>query len=198
MQRTLSNMQAINSIMLLVFFACPIHRSESSTPSNPTKQFFDDIQTRPVLTYQCYQSGNSIDAPGSVNYTILWYGIDKNADAFFGQTWSAINGTPDSYTRTSQRQNRYVWLRRHLRDDRKRGTGREVRKGAAAEATGRKLYVSVSLFSDIGHAGWYVCGWLRRREGPRKDAELAEYESRPTIRATGHLPLSTGDAVSAA
>ncbi|KAM7315479.1 uncharacterized protein ISCGN_005262 [Ixodes scapularis] len=92
-------MQAINSIMLLVFFACPIHRSESSTPSNPTKQFFDDIQTRPVLTYQCYQSGNSIDAPGSVNYTILWYGIDKNADAFFGQTWSAINGTPDSYTR---------------------------------------------------------------------------------------------------
>ncbi|EEC19104.1 secreted protein, putative [Ixodes scapularis] len=85
--------------MLLVFFACPIHRSESSTPSNPTKQFFDDIQTRPVLTYQCYQSGNSIDAPGSVNYTILWYGIDKNTDAFFGQTWSAINGTPDSYTR---------------------------------------------------------------------------------------------------
>ncbi|KAM7282323.1 putative 3',5'-cyclic phosphodiesterase pde-5 isoform X2 [Ixodes scapularis] len=40
-----------------------------------------------------------------------------------------------------------------------------------------------------------VCGWLRRREGPRKDAELAEYESRPTIRATGRLPLSTGDAL---
>ncbi|KAM7314520.1 uncharacterized protein ISCGN_004304 [Ixodes scapularis] len=50
-------------------------------------------------------------------------------------------------------------------------------------------------------SGWWVCrvcGWLRRREGPRKDAKLAEYESRPTIRATGRLPLSTGDAVSAA
>ncbi|CAN7979825.1 unnamed protein product [Ixodes pacificus] len=92
-------MHAKNSIILLVFFGSLTHRSESSTPSNPTKQFFDDVQTRPVLTYQCYQSGNSIDTPGSVNYTILWYGINKNTDAFFGQTWSAINGTPNSYTR---------------------------------------------------------------------------------------------------
>ncbi|KAG0427583.1 hypothetical protein HPB47_025371, partial [Ixodes persulcatus] len=95
----LSNMQVKTSIMLLVLLGCLSHQGKSSTPSNPTKQFFDDIQTRPVLTYQCYRSGNSIDLPGSVNYTILWYGIDKNNDAFFGQTWSAINGTPDSYTR---------------------------------------------------------------------------------------------------
>ncbi|KAM7303139.1 hypothetical protein ISCGN_018647 [Ixodes scapularis] len=70
------------------------------------------------------------------------------------------------------------------------------------EYVGNDFYATGESYAGYGRYGFglvcRVCGWLRRREGPRKDAELAEYESRPTIRATGRLPLSTGDAVSAA
>ncbi|KAM7287941.1 hypothetical protein ISCGN_031632 [Ixodes scapularis] len=77
------------------------------------------------------------------------------------------------------------------------GSGsREVRKAAAAEATGRKLYVSVSLFSNAGY-GRYGCGlvslWLvATTRGATKRRRVCR------VRATGRLPLSTGDAVSAA
>ncbi|CAN7944720.1 unnamed protein product [Ixodes pacificus] len=96
-------MRAKTSLMMLVFVSssCIIRQSDSRTPSNPTKQFYDDMETRPILTYQCYQSGNSIDSPGSINYTILWDGTDSSTTDAIGTTWTAVNGTPNSYTRGS-------------------------------------------------------------------------------------------------
>ncbi|XP_029831793.2 uncharacterized protein LOC115316544 [Ixodes scapularis] len=93
-------MQAKASVMLLMFVCSSsiIHQSESSTTSGPTKQFYDDMETRPILTYQCYQSGNSIDSPNSINYTILWDGTDSSTTGANGTTWSAVAGTPNSYT----------------------------------------------------------------------------------------------------
>ncbi|XP_040071523.1 uncharacterized protein LOC115311035 [Ixodes scapularis] len=89
--------------VLLMFFcsSCLIYQSEAKTPRIPTKQFYEDMETRPILTYQCYHSGNSIDPPGSINYTILWDGTDSSTTNAIGTTWSAVAGTPNSYTRGS-------------------------------------------------------------------------------------------------
>ncbi|KAM7282696.1 uncharacterized protein ISCGN_002820 [Ixodes scapularis] len=95
-------------------------------------------------------------------------------------------------SRTSQRQNRYV------RCVAISATTGSVEAGKLEKARQRKPLGGSFTFRFRFSPTPVVCGWLRRREGPRKDAELAEYESRPTIRATGRLPLSTGDAVSAA
>ncbi|KAM7315469.1 uncharacterized protein ISCGN_005252 [Ixodes scapularis] len=101
-ERTVSTMET-KAALLLVFFcsSCLIYQTEAKTPSNPTKQFYDDMETRPILTYQCYHSGNSIDPPGSINYTILWDGTDSRTTNAIGTTWSAVAGTPNCYTRGS-------------------------------------------------------------------------------------------------
>ncbi|CAN7979823.1 unnamed protein product [Ixodes pacificus] len=95
-------METKTAIVLVLFCSsCLIDQGEASTPSNPTKQFYDDMEARPILTYQCYHSGNSIDPPGSINYTILWDGTDSSTTDAIGTTWSAEAGTPNSYTRGS-------------------------------------------------------------------------------------------------
>uniref|UniRef100_V5H437 Putative secreted protein n=1 Tax=Ixodes ricinus TaxID=34613 RepID=V5H437_IXORI len=89
---------------IVLMFLCSsflIPQNEAKTPSNPTKKFYDDMETRPILTYQCYHSGNSIDPPGSINYTILWDGTDSSTTEAIGTTWSAVAGMPNSYTRGS-------------------------------------------------------------------------------------------------
>ncbi|XP_040077585.1 uncharacterized protein LOC120849439 [Ixodes scapularis] len=92
-------METKTAIVLLFFCSLGlILQSEASSSSNPTKQFYDDMETRPILTYQCYHSGNSIDPPGSINYTILWDGTDSSTTGAIGTTWSAVTGTPNSYT----------------------------------------------------------------------------------------------------
>ncbi|CAN7979824.1 unnamed protein product [Ixodes pacificus] len=92
-------METKTAIVLMFFCSsCLIFQIEASSPSDPTKQFYDDMETRPILTYQCYHSGNSIDPPGSINYTILWDGTDSSTTDAIGTTWSAVAGTPNSYT----------------------------------------------------------------------------------------------------
>ncbi|KAM7315456.1 uncharacterized protein ISCGN_005239 [Ixodes scapularis] len=65
--------------------------------SNPTEQFFKDTETRPILLYECYQSGNSMDAPGTSNFTLLYDGTSKISKAREGATWSATKGSTESY-----------------------------------------------------------------------------------------------------
>ncbi|XP_042147635.1 uncharacterized protein LOC121048549 [Ixodes scapularis] len=56
-----------------------------------------DTETRPILLYECYQSGNSIDAPGTSNFTLLYDGTSKITKAREGATWSATKGSTESY-----------------------------------------------------------------------------------------------------
>ncbi|CAN7938697.1 unnamed protein product [Ixodes hexagonus] len=94
-------MQTKTSITLLMLFCSPciVHRCESSSTNNPTKQFYDAMHARPILTYQCYHNGSTIDPPGSINFTILWDGTDRDTTEAEGFMWSAKKGMPDSYTR---------------------------------------------------------------------------------------------------
>ncbi|KAM7282395.1 uncharacterized protein ISCGN_002545 [Ixodes scapularis] len=85
----------ITTIMLMMLFCSSLLATCYS--SNPTEQFFKDTETRPILLYECYQSGNSIDAPGTSNLTVLYDGTSKITKIREGATWSATKGTTESY-----------------------------------------------------------------------------------------------------
>lgn len=57
------------------------------------------MQTTPILTYQCYHNGSSIDPENSINFTILWDGTKKDTPVVDGTLWYAEIGTEDQYTK---------------------------------------------------------------------------------------------------
>ncbi|XP_049512240.1 uncharacterized protein LOC125940281 [Dermacentor silvarum] len=65
---------------------------------DPTLKFFQDSQYTPILTYECYRTGVTIEPEGTVNFTILWDGTLPSNDGGEATTWYAINGTEDQYT----------------------------------------------------------------------------------------------------
>ncbi|CAN7979820.1 unnamed protein product [Ixodes pacificus] len=80
--------------MLMMLFCSLLATCYSS---NPTEQFFKDMETRPILLYECYQSGNRMDAPETSNFTVLYDGTSKITTLREGATWSATKGTTESY-----------------------------------------------------------------------------------------------------
>ncbi|CAN7979818.1 unnamed protein product [Ixodes pacificus] len=91
-------MHTMKSIMLMmVFCSSLLFTCSCSTVDNPTKQFFKDMQERPIMLYQCYHSGYTIDPPTSTNFTILFDGTNPSTTSLDGTTWSATQGTPNSY-----------------------------------------------------------------------------------------------------
>ncbi|CAN7979819.1 unnamed protein product [Ixodes pacificus] len=97
-ERTTITMHTMKSVMLMmVFCSSLLFTCNCSNVDNPTKQFFKDMEERPILLYQCYHSGFSIDPPGSTNFTILFDGTNPSTTGIVGTTWSATKGTPNSY-----------------------------------------------------------------------------------------------------
>uniref|UniRef100_V5HEP2 Putative secreted protein n=1 Tax=Ixodes ricinus TaxID=34613 RepID=V5HEP2_IXORI len=91
-------MHTMKSIMLMMAFCSSLlFTCNCSNVDNPTKQFFKDMQERPILLYQCYHSGYTIDPPSSTNFTILFDGTNPSTAGVVGSTWSATAGTPNSY-----------------------------------------------------------------------------------------------------
>ncbi|CAN7980578.1 unnamed protein product [Ixodes pacificus] len=66
--------------------------------STPTARFNDEIQTTPIVLYQCYRNGTTVEPENSVNYTVLFDGTSPNDTDSKGDVWFAINGTQNSYT----------------------------------------------------------------------------------------------------
>ncbi|XP_042141979.1 uncharacterized protein LOC115311024 isoform X2 [Ixodes scapularis] len=64
------------------------------------------MQTRPILIYECYTNGSSVDPPDSVNITVLLDGTDPATSVASVILWSASKGTPNSYV-TSNFQTHY-------------------------------------------------------------------------------------------
>ncbi|CAN7942045.1 unnamed protein product [Ixodes hexagonus] len=60
---------------------------------------FQEIQTTPVVLYQCYRNGTTVEPENAVNYTVLFDGTSPdNADSV-GDVWFALNGTENNYTK---------------------------------------------------------------------------------------------------
>lgn len=74
-----------------------------ASSATPTAAFYDLMQTTPILTYQCYHNGSSIDPENSINFTILWDGTKKDTPVVDGTLWYAEIGTEDQYTKKSLR-----------------------------------------------------------------------------------------------
>ncbi|KAM7315465.1 uncharacterized protein ISCGN_005248 [Ixodes scapularis] len=91
----LSKISITLMVLCSLFFVNPCY---ASTEGNPTKDFYDDMQSRPILTYECYNNGSSINPANSVNLTIIWDGTSPNTTQAYGVIWSATKGTKDSYT----------------------------------------------------------------------------------------------------
>ncbi|XP_077565034.1 uncharacterized protein LOC144180577 [Haemaphysalis longicornis] len=62
-----------------------------------TKGFYDLMQRQPLMTYECYRSGTTLEPESTVNYAILWDGTKPNDTNVVGTTWSETRGTLDSY-----------------------------------------------------------------------------------------------------
>ncbi|CAN7939550.1 unnamed protein product [Ixodes hexagonus] len=61
-------------------------------------QFFvvlQELQSNPVLLFQCYRNGTTPDRELSVNYTALFDGTEPNNSNASVTLWFAINGTQD-------------------------------------------------------------------------------------------------------
>ncbi|XP_040077586.1 uncharacterized protein LOC115311034 [Ixodes scapularis] len=89
------------SINLLVFLCSSflLNVCDSRGRNNPTEEFYNDIETRPILVYQCYANGSSVDPPGTVNFTVLFDGTNSTTSVASGTLWSASKGAPNSYVR---------------------------------------------------------------------------------------------------
>ncbi|XP_042148503.1 uncharacterized protein LOC121837108 [Ixodes scapularis] len=91
-------MHTMKSIVLMISFCSTLLFTCSfSNVDISTTQFFKDIKERPVLLYQCYHSGNTIDPPTSTNFTILFDGTNPSTTRAVCTTWSATKETPNSY-----------------------------------------------------------------------------------------------------
>ncbi|XP_002402947.3 uncharacterized protein LOC8036600 [Ixodes scapularis] len=64
----------------------------------PTATFNEEIQSTPILLYQCYRNGTTVEPKDAVNYTALFDGTTPNDAASKGNVWFAMNGTEDKYT----------------------------------------------------------------------------------------------------
>ncbi|XP_077521178.1 uncharacterized protein LOC144132558 [Amblyomma americanum] len=62
-----------------------------------TKDFYEESQYRPVLTYECYRTGVTLEPEGTVNFTILWDGTEPGNDKAEATMWYSPNGTVDQY-----------------------------------------------------------------------------------------------------
>ncbi|KAK8766778.1 uncharacterized protein LOC144104986 [Amblyomma americanum] len=63
-----------------------------------TFDFYQESQYTPVLTYECYRTGVTLEPENAVNFTILWDGTEAGNDKAVATTWYALNGTMDQYT----------------------------------------------------------------------------------------------------
>uniref|UniRef100_A0A4D5RPV6 Putative conserved secreted protein n=1 Tax=Ixodes scapularis TaxID=6945 RepID=A0A4D5RPV6_IXOSC len=63
--------------------------------STPTQRKYEELQSNPVLLFQCYRNGTTPDRELSVNYTSLFDGTEPNNGNATVTLWFAINGTED-------------------------------------------------------------------------------------------------------
>lgn len=70
-----------------------------SSGSTPTARFNNEIQTTPILLYQCYRNGTTVEPENAVNYTALFDGTSPNDTGSTGDVWFAIKGTQNKYTK---------------------------------------------------------------------------------------------------
>uniref|UniRef100_V5GX43 Putative secreted protein n=1 Tax=Ixodes ricinus TaxID=34613 RepID=V5GX43_IXORI len=63
--------------------------------STPTQRKYEELQSNPVLLFQCYRNGTTPDRELSVNYTSLFDGTEPGNDNATVTLWFAINGTED-------------------------------------------------------------------------------------------------------
>ncbi|XP_077530066.1 uncharacterized protein LOC144142434 [Haemaphysalis longicornis] len=69
-----------------------------ATPSGLSWDLYQDTQYRPILVYECYRTGVTIEPEGTVNFTLLWDRTQNSNGKGAGTTWMAQKGTPDSYS----------------------------------------------------------------------------------------------------
>ncbi|XP_077529141.1 uncharacterized protein LOC144141460 [Haemaphysalis longicornis] len=63
-----------------------------------TWDLYQDIQYRPIMMYECYRTGVTIEPEGTLNFTVLWDGTDQMNDEGAGTTWMAKKGKRDIYS----------------------------------------------------------------------------------------------------
>ncbi|EEC00354.1 secreted protein, putative [Ixodes scapularis] len=110
------------------------------------------MQTRPILIYECYANGSSVDPSDSVNITVLLDGTDPATSVASVVFWSASKGTPNSYVK-SNFQTRY---------DAARGVGVRTNSTATEDTTvlryfkGQSLYVKLDIPSKNNTEGYKI------------------------------------------
>ncbi|KAL1426564.1 hypothetical protein MTO96_018195 [Rhipicephalus appendiculatus] len=69
----------------------------STVESSQTKAFYELMQQQPLMTYECYRSGETIEPANAVNFAILWDGTQPKNKQVLATTWYETRGQLDSY-----------------------------------------------------------------------------------------------------